>query len=77
MKPIYLHGRWFMGTSCMACGVLTCGTTVCAHWSIFGQCRKYATSTATEGGPRGGSGLATIRGANCDKCVAWCAVGLV
>ena len=23
MMPVSLHGGWFMGTSCMACGVLT------------------------------------------------------
>ena len=70
MMPNYLHRRWFMGTSCMACGVLTCGTIACAHWSMFSHCRKYAIGTVTEGGPRGGSRLVTIQGANCDKCVS-------
>ena len=31
MMPLYFYGRWFMGTLCMVCGVLTICTRASAH----------------------------------------------
>ena len=74
MMLVSLHGGWFMGTSCMACGVLTLWHNCVRTTS---HCHRYATGTVTEGGMRGGSKLVAVQGANCDRCVAWCVVGLV
>ena len=52
-----------------------CGTTTCAHWCTLCHCNRYARSPVAEGGSRGGSRVVAIQGADCDRCVAWCAVG--
>ena len=48
-----------------------------AHRCTLSHCHRYATSPVAEGGLRGGSRVVADQGANCDRCMAWCAVGAV
>ena len=57
-------------------GIMSCRAP-CAHWCTYSHCNGYARSPVAEGGSRGGSGVVAIQGADCDRCVAWCAVGPV
>ena len=75
MMPVCLHGGWFMGTSCMACDVLTVWHNCVRPLVRLSHCHRYATSPVAEGGLRGGSRVVAVQGAKCDRCVAWCAIG--